>query len=286
MTPWDTLQSNTDSTMSIEIVNKYHQDAALMCRKYTREERREKAVAILDKLPPVTDVRRKLYLDNILFKNLSDIKEAQFKDKRFELYEHYISSEVAFSQMDMALVQAAFFASFTAFPDHFGAQHASDEELCAFVHVWRVIGYYLGLKDEYNLARLKNIEDSRALLIDLGNEFVIPAFLNLDSVSLHMLKSVSEAFNIDYHLAMYRHAYAHGFELKLLWQNFSMKQKYLYYLSKTIDFIYSNVSIVKRLINNIYKKYSNKMHEKRKKDMLKKLSASAPIQANPMHNLF
>ena len=287
MTPWDTTtQANTDSVISIEIVNKYHQDAATLCRKYSREERRERAVAIIEKLPPITDVRRKLYLDGILFQNLSDIKEAQFKEKRFELYEKYINSEVAFSQMDMALVQAAFFASFTAFPDHFGAQHASDEELCSFVHVWRVIGYYLGLKDEYNLARLKNIEDTRDLLIDLGNEFVIPSFLNLDSISLHMLKSISEAFGIDYHLAMYRHAYAHGFELKLLWHNFSFKQKYLYYLSKTIDFVYSNIFFVKRFINNIYKKYSDKMHEQKKKDMLKKISSYSSSKTNPVHNLF
>ena len=160
-----------------------------------------------------------------------------------------------------------------------------DEELCSFVHVWRVIGYYLGLKDEYNLARLKNIEDTRDLLIDLGNEFVIPSFLNLDSISLHMLKSISEAFGIDYHLAMYRHAYAHGFELKLLWHNFSFKQKYLYYLSKTIDFVYSNIFFVKRFINNIYKKYSDKMHEQKKKDMLKRTSTYSGSKANPMHNL-
>ena len=92
MTPWDTTtQSNSDSTMSIEIVNKYHQDAANLCRKYSRDERREKAVAILEKLPPITDVRHKLYLDGILFKNLSDIKNDQYKEKQFDLYEKYIS---------------------------------------------------------------------------------------------------------------------------------------------------------------------------------------------------
>merc|ERR1711994_914253 len=134
-------------------------------------------------------------------------RNTRFKDKKVELYHRYVSSEVAFSQMDMALVQAAFFASFTAFPDHFGAQHASDEELCAFVHVWRVIGYYLGLEDQYNLARLETIEETRSLLIALGNEYVIPVFLHLDTISLHMLKTFSEGFNIDYHIAMYRHAY-------------------------------------------------------------------------------
>ena len=50
MTPWDVEKCNKESTVSIEIVNKYHQDAALLCRKHSRDERREKAVSILEKL--------------------------------------------------------------------------------------------------------------------------------------------------------------------------------------------------------------------------------------------
>ena len=282
MTPWDVEKCNKESTVSIEIVNKYHQDAALLCRKYSRDERREKAVSILEKLQPVQIPPRKAHLDNILFQNLSEIKNTRFKDKEFELYHRYVNSEIAFSQMDMAMVQAAFFASFTAFPDHFGAQHASNEELQSFVHVWRVIGYYLGLEDQYNLARLDEIDRTRSLLIDLGNEFVIPAFLNLDSISLHMLRIFSLGFNIDYHLAMYRHAYAHGYELKLLWSHFSIKQKLLYYFSKSFDYMYNNVSLVKNYINNVYKKFSDKFHEQRKKDMLSKLRDNEKISVNPV----
>ena len=281
MTPWDSEKCNEDGTMSIEIVNKYHQDAAQLCRKDSRDERRGKAVSILEKLPPNPVNPKKARLDNILFKNLSEIKDNMFKHNKFELYNRYISSEVAFSQMDMAMVQAAFFASFTAFPDHFGAQHATDEELQSFVHVWRVIGYYLGLEDPYNLARLETIEKTRALLIDLGNEFVIPAFLHLDSISLHMLKTFSEGFGIDYHLAMYRHAYAHGYELKLLWSNFSLKQKVMYYFSKTFDYIYCNIFLVKHYINKTYKKYSDKFHERRKADMLSKLLEKPLVDVNP-----
>ena len=270
MTPWNDNTPNSDDqySMSIQVVNKYHQDAAKLCRNFSRDERREKAVLILEKLPSQRTVQRKVELDNVLYRNLSEIKETRFKNKKFELFHRYINSEVAFSQMDMAMVQAAFFASFTAFPNDFGARHASNEELAAFVHVWRVIGYYLGLKDEYNLARLETIDKTRELLIELGNEFVIPAFLELDSISLHMLKSFSAGFNIDYHIAMYRHAYAHGYELKLLWKHFTVKQKLMYYVSKTFEYIYCNIPLVKRFINDMYKKYSDKFYEKRKRDIL------------------
>jgi hypothetical protein len=267
MTPWDDTLSN-DGSMSIEIVNKYHQTAAEFCRKLSREERYEKAVCILEKLPSQKQVSRKTQLDQVLFENLSQIKDRKFKGKHFELFHRYVNSEVAFSQMDMALVQAAFFASFTAFPDDFGAQHATDAELLAFVHVWRVIGYYLGVEDQYNLARLETIGETRALLIELGNEIVIPSFLHLNSISLRMLRSFSEAFNIDYHLAMYRHAYAHGYEMKLLWSHFSIRQKSFYYVAKLVEFVYCNIPMIKRYINNIYKKYSNKMYEQRKCDIL------------------
>ena len=189
MTPWDDTDPD-DGTSSIQIVNSYHQQAAQLIRQCSRDENREKAIAILDNLPHPNNFRTLSKLDIILLDNLSQYKERYFKDDKFELYHRYINSDIAFSQMDMAMVQAAFFASFTAFPDKFGAEHATDLELASFVHVWRVIGYYLGLKDEYNLARLDNIEKTRELLVDVGNQIIIPAFLHLDSVGLHMLNPI------------------------------------------------------------------------------------------------
>ena len=50
MTPWDESVTD-DGTLSIEIVNKYHQQAANMVRVYSKEECREKAEAILKNLP-------------------------------------------------------------------------------------------------------------------------------------------------------------------------------------------------------------------------------------------
>ena len=61
----------------------------------------------------------------------------------------------------MALVQAAFIGSVVVFPNHFGAGSATKQELEGYLHLWRVIGYYLGVKDSCNLAKMETLEESR-----------------------------------------------------------------------------------------------------------------------------
>ena len=75
--------------------------------------------------------------------------------------DRYTANPVAFSQMDMALVQAAFIGSVVVFPNHFGAGSATKQELEGYLHLWRVVGYYLGVKDSCNLAKMETLEESR-----------------------------------------------------------------------------------------------------------------------------
>ena len=52
-----------------------------------------------------------------------------------------------FTQADMAATQFAFMGMFLLYPHKFGVS-ATDEDLMAFCHVWRGIGYLLGIQDE------------------------------------------------------------------------------------------------------------------------------------------
>lgn len=54
------------------------------------------------------------------------------------------------SQRDMALTQFGFMGFIVLKPHMLGIQ-LSSKDLEAFVHFWRVIGYIIGIKDEYNL---------------------------------------------------------------------------------------------------------------------------------------
>ena len=42
--------------------------------------------------------------------------------------------------------------------------------------MWRVIGYYLGVEDQFNPVR-SSLNETKALLWEIGNEMIIPAVL-------------------------------------------------------------------------------------------------------------
>lgn len=79
-----------------------------------------------------------------------------------------------------------------------------------------------------------------------------------------MSKCVTQAYNADYHLLMYSHCYGHGFELQRLWENFSFKQKCVYYWRLfLVEWIYV-IPLLRLLINKIIFMLIDRMHSKRK----------------------
>jgi len=228
------------------VVNNYHLQAALKQRSMTRSERSARARQVLENLPPEEKLPPHP-LDSVLAENIRFLRETTFKDFKFEVYHRYAASEVAFSQMDMALVQAAFIGSVVVFPKHFGAAHATEQDLRGYLHLWRVIGYYLGVKDSCNLAKMETLEEGRALLLEVGHKLVVPAMLNHSQEALHMSK-VAGGKMFDYHLALYMFCYVHGYELKMLWEKFSLRQKCNYYLRNLIYEYLLQVPFINRFV--------------------------------------
>lgn len=54
------------------------------------------------------------------------------------------------NQMEMSMTQFGFFGLMLIYPEKFAARNATEDELECFVHMWRLLGYLLGIKDEYN----------------------------------------------------------------------------------------------------------------------------------------
>lgn len=52
--------------------------------------------------------------------------------------------EEYFNQVNMVIVMFGFLAVPLLFPKHFGIHHETEKEFEGFIHVWRMIGYYLG----------------------------------------------------------------------------------------------------------------------------------------------
>lgn len=55
------------------------------------------------------------------------------------------------NQGEMGMTQFGFLGLFLLYPDKFGAAGTSQEDLDAFAHFWRGIGYLLGMEDDYNI---------------------------------------------------------------------------------------------------------------------------------------
>ena len=73
--------------------------------------------------------------------------------------------------------------------------------------------------------------------------------LNYSPESLHMAKVTCGQF-FDFHLCLYSHCYVHGYELKNLWQKFTLKQKMQYYLRNFIYEFLLQIGPIKRFVNN------------------------------------
>ena len=169
----------------------------------------------------------------------------------WNIYNKYLQSESIFTQFDMCLVLVAFFGTFLIYPEMYGCNRPSDEELSGFIHFWRVLGYYLGLEDKFNPCAVDSPDEARSLLKEFANHIMIPASLNMNKTAIHMGKSVTRAFGEDFHVLCYGFLYgnvlctayfrylkafkkfkyfpAHGIELKSLWNSLSFGQKIFYY---------------------------------------------------------
>jgi hypothetical protein len=87
------------------------------------------------------------------------------------------------SQLDMAVTQFCFMGFISLYPTVFGiAGNGSEEGLKGFVHVWALIGYHLGIEDEFNLCLESNIPTRHQIL----PQILLPNFreVSLDTVQL------------------------------------------------------------------------------------------------------
>ncbi|XP_039289227.1 uncharacterized protein LOC111064063 isoform X2 [Nilaparvata lugens] len=80
---------------------------------------------------------------------------------------------VYLSQCSLSVTQWGFVGLVVTYPDQFGAGNASEEELEGFLHLWRVIGYLLGIEDRFNFCD-GTLEEVRDRSRSLTTHWVIP----------------------------------------------------------------------------------------------------------------
>ena len=163
--------------------------------------------------------------DRILLEEIAEIREKTVIPQE---YYNYVNDSVAFSQVDMTLVQGAFFGQLLLFPEHYGAKNATSDEIRNFLIFWRTNGYYLGISDENN-AVLPDYEETKIMAHLVLEKILKPCMLHLNPESMHMAKAALFP-GMDYHVVVYAKYELCGIPLPKLWASLSMMQKAQYYL--------------------------------------------------------
>lgn len=79
----------------------------------------------------------------------------------------------------MAVTQFGFMGYVMTSPKSVGIHSFTEEELEGFVHLWRVIGWVIGIKDEFNICR-ETVDETKEICDGLLKEIIKPQVEKLD----------------------------------------------------------------------------------------------------------
>lgn len=99
------------------------------------------------------------------------------------------------SQWDMAVTQWAFVGPMVLFRSKVGLHSCTEEQYESLIHFWRVIGYFLGIEDKYNLCT-GDYEQVLAACQSLLEKEYRDRIAIADPESVSMCKDVSAAMNM------------------------------------------------------------------------------------------
>ncbi|XP_012526470.1 uncharacterized protein LOC105831111 [Monomorium pharaonis] len=140
------------------------------------------------------------------------------------------------NQGDMSGTQFASMGLIVLYPEQFGIHDASNEDLEAFCHLWRGLGYLLGIEDQYNFCR-GSLQDIRQRTKDFIEYWVKPNFRTVTPEWEHMTMCLNEGVGYIAHLNSYkvlllRLCDIFGLNMPSLYNSFSLSEKILYSLQK------------------------------------------------------
>ncbi|XP_071452714.1 uncharacterized protein [Hetaerina americana] len=111
------------------------------------------------------------------------------------------SREVIYiNQLDLSLTQLGFVGLCVLYPQQFGAYDATEDELRGYVHLWRCLGYFLGIKDRYNICSSGDLEVTRMRLRAVMEKWTKPGLRDLTPEWEHMFRCVVEG--VGYYVPM------------------------------------------------------------------------------------
>lgn len=107
------------------------------------------------------------------------------------------------NQGDMSGTQFACMGLIVLYPEQFGIYDASDEDLEAFCHLWRGLGYLLGIQDQYNFCR-GSLQEIRQRTEDFIEHWVKPNLHTVTAEWEYMSICLYEGNGVISHLNSYK----------------------------------------------------------------------------------
>ncbi|XP_043266852.1 uncharacterized protein [Venturia canescens] len=116
------------------------------------------------------------------------------------------------NQGEMSATQCGFVGLVILYPERFGIHRSTDDDLDAFCHLWRSLGYLLGIEDEFNFCS-GSLEEVKERSRDFLEYWVKPNLREITPEWEHMLRCVTEGIQYYFPSASYEHGLLYLSEL-------------------------------------------------------------------------
>ncbi|XP_054263869.1 uncharacterized protein LOC128987158 [Macrosteles quadrilineatus] len=133
--------------------------------------------------------------DTAVWSNVKNKVQEDFQSgcpvMNFRPIDHERVGKVFVNQLDMSITQFGFVGLMIMHPEKFGAGNATEEELEGFVHLWRGLGYLLGIEDRFNFCN-GTLDEIRRRCHYLVDNWVKPSFQHVTEDWEHMSRCMVE----------------------------------------------------------------------------------------------
>lgn len=197
------------------------------------------------------------------------------------------------SQVDMAMVQLSYVAFIVTKPEIVGIHNATDEDIEAFCHMWKGIGYLLGIENEFNICN-GTLEEIRQRVKDLIEYWIKPNLRDYHKDGEHALRVIYEGTSyyyplVTYEIALLQVSEAIGLNMTNLRNSLSYPAWIYYNMYKFITCRMTSQTWFKKLVNKSFTyaknhalSFSAKKHENLREKSLKSMLNTSVIQPLPM----
>jgi len=108
-------------------------------------------------------------------------------------YSSTLDSAVPINQFTLAMAQWILCGLVVGFPEAVLIHSARDEDLIAFNHLFAVLGYALGIQDEYNVALQPSLEKQKKFSREILYHYFIPALFNSTKSSKMLVETIADS---------------------------------------------------------------------------------------------